>query len=61
MLFRSMYIGAVLTTIVAWFIGLFLDANIGFEPMGILELRILFPVLTMGVFILKVINDKKSK
>ena len=57
----TMYIGAVLTTIVAWFIGLFLDANIGFEPMGILELRILFPVLTMGVFILKVINDKKSK
>jgi F0F1-type ATP synthase assembly protein I len=57
----TMYIGAVLTTIVAWFIGLFLDANIGFEPMGILELRILFPVLTMGVFILKVINDKNSK
>jgi len=57
----TMYIGAVLTTIVAWFIGLFLDANIGFEPMGILELRILFPVLTMGVFILKAINDKNSK
>lgn len=56
-----MYIGAVLTTIVAWFIGLLLDANIGFEPMGILELRILFPVLTMGVFILKAINDKNSK
>ena len=56
-----MYICAVITTMLAWFIGLFLDANIGFEPMGILELRILFPVLTMGVFILKAINDKISK
>lgn len=56
-----MYISAVVSTIVAWFVGLFLDANIGFEPLGILELRILFPVLTMGVFILKAINDKNSK
>ena len=56
-----MYISAVVSTIVAWFVGLFLDANIGFEPLGILELRILFPVLTMGVFILKAINDKSSK
>lgn len=56
-----MHISAVVSTIVAWFVGLFLDANIGFEPLGILELRILFPVLTMGVFILKAINDKNSK
>lgn len=56
-----MYISAVITTIVAWFIGLFLDANIGFEPIGILEVRILFPVLTMGVFILKAINDNNAK
>ncbi len=56
-----MYISAVVSTIVAWFVGLFLDANIGFEPLGILELRILFPVLTMGVFILKAINDKNTK
>ena len=56
-----MYISAVVSTIAAWFVGLFLDANIGFEPLGILELRILFPVLTMGVFILKAINDKNSK
>ena len=57
----KMYVSAVVSTIVAWFVGLFLDANIGFEPLGILELRILFPVLTMGVFILKAINDKNSK
>ena len=56
-----MYISAVVSTIVAWFVGLFLDANIGFEPSGFLELRILFPVLTMGVFILKAINDKNLK
>ncbi len=56
-----MYISAVITTIAAWFVGLFLEANIGFEPAGFLELRILFPILTMGVFILKAINDKNTK
>lgn len=55
-----MYIGAIISTIAAWFIGLLLDANIGIEPTGFLELRILFPVLTMGVFILKAVNDKNS-
>ncbi len=56
-----MYISAVITTLVSWFVGLLLEAYIGFEPIGILELRIIFPVLTMGVFILKAINDKSSK
>lgn len=56
-----MCISAVLLTIVAWFIGLILDANVSPDMLGFLELRILFPVLTMGVFILKAINDKNSK
>lgn len=55
-----MYIGAIISTIVAWFIGLLLDANIGIEPTGFLELRILFPVLTIGVFILKAVNNRNS-
>jgi membrane protease subunit (stomatin/prohibitin family) len=37
-----------------------LDANIGFEPIGILELRLLLPIIVMGCFILKQL-DKKDK
>lgn len=51
---------AILATVLAWFVGLFLDANIGFEPVGFLELRILFPIVVMGCFILKKL-DKKGK
>ncbi|MBO5452364.1 MAG: hypothetical protein J6A69_00140 [Clostridia bacterium] len=56
-----MYIGAIISTLVAWFIGLVLDANISQDMLGFLELRTLFPILTMGVFVLKAINDKNSK
>lgn len=56
-----MYIGAIISTLVAWFIGLVLDANISEDMLGFLELRTLFPILTMGVFVLKAINDKNSK
>ena len=56
-----MYISAVIATIVAWFIGLVVDANVSQDMLGFLELRTLFPILTMGVFILKAINDKNSK
>ena len=54
-----MYIIAIISTIIAWFIGLVLDANIDFgEPVGFLSFRILFPILVMGTFILKNINKK---
>ena len=56
-----MYIVAIISTLVAWFIGLVLDANISQDMLGFLELRTLFPILTMGVFVLKAINDKNSK
>ncbi len=56
-----MYIGAVLSTVAAWFVGLLLDANVSPDMLGFLELRILFPVLTMGLFVLKAINDKNTK
>ena len=56
-----MYISASISTIIAWFVGMILDANIGFEPVGFLELRILLPILTMGLFIIKSINKKYSK
>ena len=58
----SMYCTAIFTTIVAWFIGLLLDANIDFgEPVGFLSFRILLPILAMGVCILKSINDIKKE
>lgn len=41
-----------LITLAAWLAGLFLDANIPFEPLGFLELRVLLPVLAMGLCIL---------
>ena len=56
-----MYRRAVVLTIIAWLIGLILDANVSQDMLGFLELRTLFPILTMGVFILKAINDKNSK
>lgn len=57
-----MYIAAVLSTIFAWFVGLVLDANLDLgDPMGFGSFRILFPILVMGVFILKAINKKDTK
>lgn len=48
-----MYLTATLSTISAWFVGLLLDANIGFYPQGFLCFRILLPVLAMGLCILR--------
>ncbi len=48
-----MYLKATVLTIAGWFIGMVLDANIDFgDPMGFLSLRILFPILAMGLCIL---------
>ena len=42
-----MYLKATLVTIVGWFIGMVLDANIDFgDPMGFLSLRILLPMVS---------------
>jgi len=58
-----MYWKAILSTLAAWFGGLVLDANIDFgDPVGFLSYRILFPIIAMGLCILKNINDiKKDK
>lgn len=51
----------VLFTVAAWFMGLFLDANIDFgDPKGFLCLRVLFPVLAMGLCLLKAVHTKKD-
>ena len=56
-----MYWKAGLFTLAAWFVGLLLDANIDFsDPVGFLSLRVLFPILAMGLCILKSLNDLKK-
>ena len=52
------YTTAIICTLVAWFIGLLIDANIDFgDPQGFLALRVLFPILAMGICILKAIGN----
>ncbi len=45
-------------TLLAWFVGLLLDANIGFEPVGFLCLRVLFPLLAVGLCLLGAMKHK---
>lgn len=57
-----MYCKAIISTLAAWFVGLVLDANIDFgDPRGFLCLRVLFPVLAMGLCILSAIKKDKEK
>ncbi len=52
----AVYLSAFTATLSAWFVGLVLDANIRFgDPSGFLSLRILLPVLAMGLCILNAI------
>jgi len=51
---------AIFSTIAAWFTGLLLDANLDMNPRGFLCLRVLFPVLVMGAFILYRLNRLRS-
>ena len=55
-----MYIKTVLLTLAAWFLGLLLDANIDMEPRGFLCLRVLLPVLVMGLCILSRLPQKAA-
>ena len=56
----AVYLTAVTTTLSAWFVGLVLDANIDFGSDGFLALRILLPILAMGLCILHAIMKNKS-
>ena len=57
-----MYLKAAALTILGWFIGLLLDANIDFgDPMGFLSLRILLPILAMGLCILHELRHDSSR
>ena len=52
---KTVYVVSATVTLAAWFVGLVLDANIDFGPTGFLSLRVLFPVLAMGLCILKAV------
>ena len=59
-----MYWKAIVSTLAAWFIGLVLDTNIEFPQLygyGFLCLRVLFPMLAMGICILRAIEKHKDK
>ncbi len=56
-----MYIRAIISTIVAWFVGLLIDANVNFNPKGFLCLRVVLPILIMGYFILYAIKKIADK
>ncbi len=56
-----MYIMATVSTLIAWVIGLFLDANISFNPQGFLCFRLLLPMSAMGLYILRSIKESKDK
>ena len=58
----SAYLISITATVSAWFVGLVLDADFDFgEPAGFLCLRILLPILAMGVCILnEIIKDKSN-
>ena len=48
--------------VASWFIGLFIDVNIDFgDPQGFLALRVLLPILAMGICILKAIKNNEKK
>ncbi len=51
----------ILLTLFTWFVGLVLDANIGYgETLGFTDFRVLFPVLTVGLCILSEIRKLKE-
>ena len=56
------YTIAIICTLAAWVIGLLIDANIDFgDPQGFLALRVLLPILAMGICILKAIKNNEKK
>lgn len=54
------YAVAVLSTVGAWFVGLLLDANLKGEPLGFAGLRLLLPLLAMGICLLRAISAGKK-
>ncbi|MDD6063458.1 MAG: hypothetical protein SOV41_08645 [Oscillospiraceae bacterium] len=56
-----MVLQAIVWTVLAWFAGLLLDANLSLQPAGFLCLRVLLPILAMGLCILREIRRNGQK
>ena len=56
-----MVLQAIVWTVLAWFAGLLLDANLSLQPAGFLCLRVLLPILAMGLCILREIRRNGKK
>ncbi len=53
-----MYLKAIISTLAAWFVGLLIDVNLGSGDWQMLYLRVLLPVLAMGLCILSELKKK---
>ena len=53
-----MYLKAIISTLAAWFVGLLIDVNLGSGDWQMLYLRVLRPVLAMGLCILSELKKK---
>ena len=53
-----MYLKAIISTLAAWFVGLLIDVNLGSGDWQLLCLRVLLPVLAMGLCILSELKKK---
>lgn len=54
-------LSSFILTVAAWGVGLMLDGNTSTNPPGFLCLRVLLPVLVMGLCILHALKSKDSK
>ena len=55
------YLWYILSTLAAWFVGLFIDINSGWNPTGILCLRVVLPIIVTGIWVLKSVRDGKKE
>ena len=53
-----MYLKATAATLAAWLVGLLIDVNLGAGDWHMLYLRVLLPVLAMGLCILGELKKK---
>ena len=56
-----MVLQAIVWTVLAWVAGLLLDANLSLQPAGFLCLRVLLPILAMGLCILREIRQNRDQ
>ena len=54
-------LSSFILTLAAWGVGLVLDMSIHSNPAGFLCLRVLFPVIVMGLCILSALKGKGDK